>query len=146
MSPASRSAPTTTSPSPSSRASSSRAWARCSAAWRRPPAPRAHRLQPAVRRYLDLEIDEPAREVRRDRADLGLTRAEFDLLLALTEVPGVAWTRERLGDRVFGEAYDAFDRTIDSHVKNLRRKLGERAGGREYIETVRGVGYRAARE
>ncbi len=74
-----------------------------------------------------------------------LTRAEFDLLLALTEVPGVAWTRERLGDRVFGEAYDAFDRTIDSHVKNLRRKLGSGRAA-EYIETVRGVGYRAARE
>ncbi len=103
-------------------------------------------VAPATRRHLDLEIDGPAREVRRGRADLGLTRAEFDLLLALTEVPGVAWTRERLGDRVFGEAYDAFDRTIDSHIKNLRRKLGERVGGREYIETIRGVGYRAARE
>ena len=101
---------------------------------------------PAMRRYLDLDIDEPAREVRRGQVGIGLTRAEFDLLLALTEVPGVAWTRERLGDRVFGEAYDAFDRTIDSHVKNLRRKLGDRPGGREYIETVRGVGYRAARE
>jgi DNA-binding response OmpR family regulator len=101
---------------------------------------------PAIRRYLDLDIDEPAREVRRGQVGIGLTRAEFDLLLALTEVPGVAWTRERLGDRVFGEAYDAFDRTIDSHVKNLRRKLGDRTGGREYIETVRGVGYRAARE
>ena len=101
---------------------------------------------PATRRYLDLDIDEAVREVRRGRADLGLTRAELDLLIALTEVPGVAWTRERLGDRVFGEAYDAFDRTIDSHVKNLRRKLGQRAGGREYVETVRGVGYRAARE
>jgi DNA-binding response OmpR family regulator len=101
---------------------------------------------PATRRYLDLDIDEPAREVRRGQADLSLTRAEFDLLLALTEVPGVAWTRERLGDRVFGEAYDAYDRTIDSHVKNLRRKLGERTGGRVYVETLRGVGYRAARE
>jgi DNA-binding response OmpR family regulator len=58
----------------------------------------------------------------------------------------VAWTRERLGDRVFGEAYDAYDRTIDSHIKNLRRKLGERTGSRSYVETVRGVGYRAARE
>ena len=103
-------------------------------------------MAPATRRYLDLDIDEPAREVRRGQADLALTRAEFDLLLALTEVPGVAWTRERLGDRVFGEAYDAYDRTIDSHVKNLRRKLGERTGGREYVETIRGVGYRAARE
>ncbi len=100
----------------------------------------------AVRRYLDLEIDEPVREVRRGLVDVVLTRAEFDLLLALTDVPGVTWTRARLGDRVFGEAYDAFDRTIDSHIKNLRRKLGARAGNREYVETVRGVGYRAARE
>ena len=103
-------------------------------------------MRPATRRYLDLDIDEPAREVRRGQADLGLTRAEFDLLVALTEMPGVAWTRDRLGDRVFGVAYDAFDRTIDSHIKNLRRKLGARADAREYIETVRGVGYRAARE
>ncbi len=96
--------------------------------------------------YLDLEIDQPAREVRRAGSDLGLTRAEFDLLAALAAQPGVTLTRSQLGDRVFGEAFDAFDRTIDSHVKNLRRKLGERPGGLEYIETVRGVGYRAARQ
>jgi DNA-binding response OmpR family regulator len=96
--------------------------------------------------YLDLDIDEPAREVRRAGADVGLTRAELDLFLALAEVPGVTWTRAQLGDRVFGEVYDAFDRTIDSHVKNLRRKLGPRDAGREYVETVRGIGYRAARE
>jgi DNA-binding response OmpR family regulator len=101
---------------------------------------------PAARDYLDLRIDEPAREVRRAGRDLGLTRAEFDLLVALTGIPGVALTREQLGERVFGEAFDAFDRTIDSHVKNLRRKLGDRDGGREYVETIRGVGYRAARE
>jgi len=99
-----------------------------------------------TRAYLDLAIDEPAREVRRAGKDLGLTRAEFDLFVALAEGPGVTWTRAQLGDRVFGEDYDAFDRTIDSHVKNLRRKLGERDDGREYIETIRGVGYRGARE
>ncbi len=99
-----------------------------------------------TRPYLDLEIDEPAREVRRSGVVIGLTRAEFDLLVALTEVPGITWTRAQLGDRVFGEDFDAFDRTIDSHVKNLRRKLGDRTEGRSYIETIRGVGYRAARE
>ena len=99
-----------------------------------------------TRAYLDLEIDEPAREVRRADREVGLTRAEFDLFVALTEVPGVTWTRAQLGDRVFGEDYDAFDRTIDSHIKNLRRKLGDRAESREYIETIRGIGYRAARE
>jgi DNA-binding response OmpR family regulator len=100
----------------------------------------------ATRVYLDLEIDEPGREVRRARVELGLTRAEFDLFVALSGAPGVTWTRAQLGDRVFGEDYDAFDRTIDSHIKNLRRKLGARAGGRDYVETIRGVGYRAARE
>jgi DNA-binding response OmpR family regulator len=98
-----------------------------------------------VRHYLDLEIDEPAREARRAASDLGLTRAEFDLLVALAEHPGVTLTRAQLGERVFGEAFDAFDRTIDTHVKNLRRKLGPREGGRDYVETMRGVGYRAAR-
>jgi DNA-binding response OmpR family regulator len=75
-----------------------------------------------------------------------LTRAEFDLLSAFAAHPGLALSREQLGALVFGEAFAAFDRTIDSHVKNLRHKLGPRPGGQSYIETVRGVGYRAARE
>ena len=95
--------------------------------------------------YFDLEIDRAAREVRRGRAVLPITRAEFDLLATLAEGPGVALTREQLGERVFGEAFDAYDRTIDSHVKNLRHKLGSRPDGEPYIETVRGVGYRGAR-
>ncbi len=108
-------------------------------------APPAGSASATARRFLDLEIDEPAREVRRDGADLGLTRAEFDLLAALADHPGVTLTRAQLGERVFGEAFEAFDRTIDTHVKNLRRKLGARDGQREYLETIRGVGYRAAR-
>ncbi len=95
--------------------------------------------------YFDLAIDPPAREVRRGHSELGLTRAEFDLLLALVGVPGVTLTRAQLGERVFGEAYEAFDRTIDSHIKNLRHKLGDRPDGGAYVETIRGVGYRAAR-
>lgn len=97
------------------------------------------------RRLADIDIDPAGREAAREGVSLGLTRVEFDLLTALTEHPGVVLTRERLGEHLFGEAFDAFDRTIDSHVKNLRRKLGPRPGGAAYIETVRGVGYRAAR-
>ncbi len=100
---------------------------------------------PSGRRFLDLLIDTGAREVSRAGAPLGLTRVEFDLLAALTERPGIVLTREQLGERVFGEAFDAYDRTIDSHVKNVRHKLGVRPDGGSYIETVRGVGYRAAR-
>jgi DNA-binding response OmpR family regulator len=98
-------------------------------------------------RWLDLEIDRAAREVRRTSGEvIPLTRAEFDLLVAFAAHPGTALSREQLGDQVFGEAFDAFDRTIDSHVKNLRHKLGTRAGGEPYVETVRGVGYRGARQ
>lgn len=93
----------------------------------------------------DLEIDRTSREVRRGGAHVRVTRAEFELLLALAEQPARVWSRDQLGSRVFGESFDAFDRTIDSHVKNLRHKLGPRPGGGSYVETVRGVGYRAAR-
>jgi DNA-binding response OmpR family regulator len=100
---------------------------------------------PPPRPFFDLVIDLGERDVRRDGASLGLTRTEFDLFAILTERPGLALTREQLGERAFGESFDAFDRTIDSHVKNLRRKLGGRPDGGQYVETLRGVGYRAAR-
>ena len=109
----------------------------------RPGAP----LKPAddVDVFFDLEIDRAMREVRREGAVLPLTRAEFDLLATLAGRPGIPMTREQLGENVFGEAFDAYDRTIDSHVKNLRHKLGPRPDRQSYVETVRGVGYRGAR-
>jgi DNA-binding response OmpR family regulator len=95
--------------------------------------------------FFDLTIDLDARDVARDGASLPLTRTELDILAALAEQPGRVWTREQIGQRVFGESFDTFDRTIDSHVKNLRAKLGARPDGGSYVETIRGVGYRAAR-
>jgi DNA-binding response OmpR family regulator len=95
--------------------------------------------------FFDLAVDRAGREVRRGGRPVVLTRAEFDLLVALASRPGQVLSREQLGALVFGEAFDAFDRTIDSHVKNLRHKLGPRPNGGPYIETVRGVGYRGAR-
>ncbi len=93
----------------------------------------------------DLTIDLDSRDVLRGTTILTLTRTELDLLAALAEQQGRVWTREQIGLRVFGESFDTFDRTIDSHIKNLRAKLGSRPDGGPYIETVRGVGYRAAR-
>jgi DNA-binding response OmpR family regulator len=93
----------------------------------------------------DLTIDLDGRDVFRGATVLPLTRTELDLLAALAEQQGRVWTREQIGLRVFGESFDTYDRTIDSHIKNLRAKLGARPGGGQYIETVRGVGYRAAR-
>jgi len=91
----------------------------------------------------DLEIDLDAREVTRGAEHLVITRTEFDLLVALASNPGRVMTRGTLAERIFGGLYEESDRTIDSHVRNLRRKLGGGPGGREYVETVRGVGYRA---
>jgi DNA-binding response OmpR family regulator len=93
----------------------------------------------------DVTVDPVGREALRAGDPIDLTRVEFDLLATLVAHRGAVLTREQLGEAVFGDAFDAFDRTIDSHVKNLRRKLGERPGGGQYVETVRGVGYRAAR-
>jgi DNA-binding response OmpR family regulator len=95
--------------------------------------------------FFDLTLDMDARDISRDGSSLPLTRTELDVLAALAEQPGRVWTREQIGQRVFGEAFDTFDRTMDSHIKNLRAKLGGRPDGGAYVETVRGVGYRAAR-
>jgi DNA-binding response OmpR family regulator len=97
------------------------------------------------RSFMDLLIETEAREVLRGIEPVLLTRVEFDLLATLTERPGTVLGRGQLGEGIFGEAFEADDRTMDSHVKNLRRKLGRAPDGGDYIETVRGVGYRAAR-
>ncbi|MEI8334374.1 MAG: response regulator transcription factor [Chloroflexota bacterium] len=121
--------------------------ARVGAVLRRTSVPRTGAPVPAepARLFFDLAIDVAARAVTRGGGPLALTRVEFDLLAALAERPGVVLTREQLGELVFGESFDAYDRTMDSHVKNLRRKLGARPDGGQYVETIRGVGYRAAR-
>ena len=124
--------PTTTSPSRSSRASSWHGSGR-SFVGRAAPAQSA-----STSAFFDLVIDPGAREVRRGETPVALTRVEFDLLAALTDRPGIVLTREQLGALVFGESFDAYDRTIDSHVKNLRHKLGPRPDGQGYIETARG--------
>jgi DNA-binding response OmpR family regulator len=75
---------------------------------------------------------------------LELTRVEFDLLASLLETPGRVYTRAELIDRVWGDGFAISDRTVDSHVKSLRRKVSEVGGDPALIETVRGVGYRVA--
>jgi two-component system catabolic regulation response regulator CreB len=96
-------------------------------------------------RIRDLVVNDSAREVTRGRVDIAVTRTEFDLLVALAEHPGHVMSRGQLASRIFGGLYEESDRTVDSHVRNLRHKLGVPPDGGEYIETVRGVGYRVAR-
>jgi DNA-binding response OmpR family regulator len=73
---------------------------------------------------------------------LELTPTEFDLLTVLVRHPGRAFTRLELLDRVQGETYDGYERTVDAHIKNLRAKLGDDPRHPHYIQTVFGVGYK----
>jgi len=74
---------------------------------------------------------------------VALTPTEFRLLETLARAPGRTFTREELVARAFGPDYEGLDRTVDTHVTNLRRKL-ERAGCPPVVATVHGVGYRLA--
>ena len=87
-----------------------------------------------------LTIDEPRHEVTVDGAPVDLTATEWGLLAALASVPGRVFSRYELVNRVRGYEFAGYERTIDSHVKNLRRKLDPH--GAELVETVVGVGYR----
>lgn len=95
--------------------------------------------EPVVLRVNGLRLNEEAREVMLNGQTLNLTRSEFDLLAALMARPGRVFTRMELLERTQGEAFAAYERTVDVHIKNLRAKLGT-AG--DLVETVYGVGYR----
>jgi DNA-binding response OmpR family regulator len=92
-----------------------------------------------------LEIDTVKRSVRRDGAAVELTPNEYKLLLALARYPGRVYSRFELVNRVQGYDYEGYERTIDVHVKNLRKKLEPDPGKPRYVETVTGVGYRLSR-
>ncbi len=93
-----------------------------------------------------LRVDVATRRAQVREASLELTRVEFDLLATLLESPGRVFTRSELINRVWGDGYAITDRTIDSHVKSLRRKVADAGGESGLLETVRGVGYRVADE
>jgi two-component system catabolic regulation response regulator CreB len=99
-----------------------------------------HAARPPAR--LPLSTDEATRRAEVHGKDLDLTRVEFDLLACLLAAPGRVFTRAQLIDRVWGDGFAITDRTVDSHVKGLRKKVSEAGGDAALIETVRGVGYR----
>ena len=89
-----------------------------------------------------LAVDEPARRIRLRGKALDLTPTEFDLLAAMARRPGAVFARARLLDLARGDALEVNDRTVDSHIKNLRRKLAALAPGEDIIHSVYGLGYR----
>ncbi|WP_437331600.1 response regulator transcription factor [Sorangium sp. So ce394] len=94
----------------------------------------------------DLEVLPAARRVRVRGEEVRLTTAEYDLLEVLVRQAGTVVSREDLARRVLGRRLAAYDRGIDMHVSNLRRKLGPGPSGGERIKTVRNAGYILARE
>ena len=86
-----------------------------------------------------LEVDLDAHRIRVDDAETNLTATEFRLLAELINNLGKVLTRDTLLDKVWGYQFDGYARTVDTHIRRLRQKLGPYA---QWIETVRGVGYR----
>jgi two-component system, OmpR family, alkaline phosphatase synthesis response regulator PhoP len=99
-----------------------------------------------VLRAADVTLDRQRRLVTAAGRPVDLTPSEFDLLAALLAAPGRAYTRAELLDRLQGDAYDGYERTIDVHIRNLRTKIEPDPSKPRYVETVYGVGYRFAAE
>jgi len=90
----------------------------------------------------DIIIDTEKRLVRRGDLNIELTPIEFDILRVMAENPGRVYSRMQLLDKVQGDAYEGYERTVDSHIKNLRKKLELDSEHPEYIITIYGVGYK----
>ena len=91
-----------------------------------------------------VEIDIPKRRVTVDGEDTELTATEFDVLLTLARQPGRIYTRAQLLDQVHGVSFESYERSIDAHVKNIRRKIETDPRRPELVLTVYGVGYKFA--
>lgn len=85
----------------------------------------------------DIVIDTVKHEIRKNDEIINLTSFEFNLLLTLAKVPQKAFTREEIINLAFNGEYEGFDRSIDAHIKNIRKKISK-----DIIVTVHGVGYR----
>jgi two-component system alkaline phosphatase synthesis response regulator PhoP len=92
----------------------------------------------------ELELDLPRMRLRRAGEPIDLTATEFALLAAMAREPGRVFTRSQLLDAIHGVAFESYERAIDAHVKNIRRKLEPDPHAPRYLETVYGVGYRLA--
>jgi len=118
--------------------------ARVRAVLRRMAAPDSGEPPPSRGSTTGIAIDRTGRQASFAGRALELTRMEFDLLAELWDSQGRVYTRAELIDRVWGSGFAMTDRTIDSHIKSLRRKLEAAGAGEGVIQTVRGVGYRLA--
>lgn len=99
------------------------------------------RQQPGLIRSGDLEIDLQGHRVNLNGDTIRLTPIEFNLLTLLAQHPGQTFSRQRLLEKIHGFSHDGYDRSIDAHIKNIRRKLEPDPSEPIYILTVYGIGY-----
>ena len=97
---------------------------------------------PAIIQIRGLRLDLERHTVTIDGRPLDLTPTEFDILYMLMQNPDRAFTRGELIEKTVGYGYEGLERTVDSHIKNLRKKIESDPAQPEYLETVFGVGYR----
>ncbi|MBQ6395507.1 MAG: response regulator transcription factor [Atopobiaceae bacterium] len=114
--------------------------ARVRALFRRAHSEPEHKLE--MLDFGDLTIDISGHKVTVDGNEVDLTASEFKLLTTLARFPGRVYTRMELVEKVLGYDFEGYERTIDSHVKNLRAKLGDDPRNPKWLYTVHGVGYR----
>lgn len=101
-------------------------------------------VETALVSYRDLSIDPERMEVLVGEVPLQLTGTEFKILLLLAENPGQVFSRLHILERVFGDMYEGYERTIDTHISNLRHKMDAAAVSEVGIKTVYGIGYKLA--
>lgn len=93
-----------------------------------------------------LELDGPKRSLSQDGKPVALTTVQFDILALLMGKPGRVWSRLEILEAAQAGNHEGYERTVDAHIKNLRKALGDDSEHPAYIETVRGVGYRFIEE
>lgn len=97
--------------------------------------------QTEPRKIAGLSVQPKAHRAELDGARLDLTPVEFRLLEALASHPGEVFSRAALRERIYDENHEVSERTLDSHIRNLRRKLGEASPQRDLVRSIHGVGY-----
>ena len=100
---------------------------------------RTNQISTEIKEYAGIEIDKEGRTVKVDGKAIELSLREYDLLTYLTDNQNIALTRDKILNNVWNYDYYGDSRTIDSHIKKIRHKLGKKG---KYIKTIRGVGYK----
>jgi two-component system, OmpR family, alkaline phosphatase synthesis response regulator PhoP len=104
----------------------------------------SHDAPDVIRVGADVELDVPRMDARIGGRQIELTKTEFELLATMARQPGRIFTRAQLLEAVHGEAVESYERAIDAHIKNIRRKLETDPRTPRYVLTVYGIGYKFA--